>query len=222
MDGLIGVLCLGVGAGTWWWLAARMKKRGRGWLTRQVAGSFAGCFMVVVAAAIAASIGVVENRTSEHEKVAVAEVRKAAPVKSEIKTLQMTPSDYADRINSLLEKYQKPYRVDPTDISVGEVQDVLKANLGPYASLIGAVSKDTGELVDVTLVGAGNGTPASGIEVMFIACAALAAAAPEADHREVFRKLPALMDGEKLTYGRVKLSVKSTEIMGNWFMAAPI
>lgn len=222
MDGLIGVLCLGVGAGTWWWLAGRMKNRGSGWLTRQVAGSFACCFMVVVAVGIAVSMGLVESKAPEPATAAVVEEQRAEPIKNEVKTLGMTPSDYAARINSLLEKYEKPYRVDPADITIGEVQDVLKASLGPYASLIAAVSKDTGKLVDVTLVGAGNGTPASGIEVMFIACAALAAAATEADHREVFKKLPALMDGEKQTYGGVQLSVKSTEIMGHWFMAAPI
>ncbi|MNN66171.1 hypothetical protein D3C81_1817300 [compost metagenome] len=50
MDDLVGVLCLGVGVATWWWLAGRMKKRGSGWLTRQVAGSFACCFMAVAIA----------------------------------------------------------------------------------------------------------------------------------------------------------------------------
>lgn len=122
----------------------------------------------------------------------------------------------------ILKKYEKPYRVDPAVITKGEVQDILKANLGPHASLVAAVSKETGELVDVTLIGAGDGTPLSGVDVMLIASAALAAAAPDSDYRDVFKKLPAMLDGSTQTYGQVKLSVKSTDMMGIWFMAAPI
>lgn len=222
MDNLVGVLCLGVGAGTWWWLAGRMKKRGSGWLTRQVAGSFACCFMAIVFAGIAVSTGVVNSNTPEQANASSVAESKPVAAKVEVKTLRMTPAAYADRINPLLEKFEKPYRVNPAEITRGEVQDILKTNLGPYASLVAAVSKDTGELVDVTLIGAGNGTPASGMEVMLIATAALAAAAPEADYRDVFKSLPKLLEGSEETYGQVKLTVKSTEIMGNWFMAAPI
>ncbi|RRV41191.1 hypothetical protein [Pseudomonas sp. p106] len=222
MDDLVGVLCLGVGAGTWWWLAGRMKKRGSGWLTRQVAGSFACCFMAVVVAGIAVSTGIVENKAPEQAKVPPVTEQHATAAKVELKTLGMTPAVYAKRINPLLEKYEKPYRVDPNEITKGEVQDILKTSLGPYTSLIAAVSKETGELVDVTLIGAGDGKPLSGIEIMLIASAALAAAAPDADYREVFKKLPDMLKGSDQTYGQVKLSVKPTDMMGTWFMAAPI
>lgn len=222
MDDLIGVLCLGVGAGTWWWLAGRMKKNGSGWLSRLIAGSFAGCFMTVVAAGIAVSTGVVESKSPERAKASSAAEQKVTPAVVKVKTLGMTPAVYAERMNQLLEKYEKPYRVDPTDITTGDVQDILKNNLGPYASLVAAVSKETGELVDVTLVGAGDGKPMSGLEIMLIASAALAAAAPDADYREVFKKLPEMIKGNSQTYGRVELSVKSTDMMGTWFIAAPI
>lgn len=222
MDNLVGVLCLAAGAGTWWWLAGRMKKRGSGWLTRQMAGSFACCFMAVVVAGIAVSTGVVKNKVPDPVKAQAVTEQHEIPAKIEIKTLGMTPAVYAERINPLLEKYEKPYRVDPTEITKGEVQDILKTSLGPYASLVAAVSKETGELVDVTLIGAGDGKPMSGIEIMLIASAALAAAAPDADYREVFKKLPEMLKGSEQTYGQVKLSVKSTDMMGIWFMAAPI
>lgn len=222
MDNLVGVLCLGVGAGTWWWLAGRMKKRGSGWLTRQVAGSFACCFMAIVVAGIAVSTGVVKSKTPEQARATSVAEQKPVAAKVEVKTLRMTPAAYAARINPLLEKFEKPYRVDPTEVTKGEVQDILKTNLGPYASLVAAVSKETGELVDVTLIGAGDGKPMSGLEIMLIASAALAAAAPDADHRDVFKKLPDMLKGSTETYGQVKLSVKPTDMMGTWFMAAPI
>lgn len=222
MDDLVGVLCLGVGAGTWWWLAGRMKKRGSGWINRQIAGSFAGCFIAVVVSGIAVSTGIVEtNAPSQAKNPAVTE-KKAIAAEVKVKTLQMTPDVYAERINKLLEMYEKPYRVDPTEITKGEALDILKNNLGPYASLVAAVSKETGELVDVTLIGSGDGKPMSGLEIMLIASAALAAAAPEADYREVFKKLPKMMEGSTETYGQVKLNIKSAGQMGTWFMAAPI
>lgn len=219
MDNLVGVLSLAVGVGTWWWLAGRMKKRGWGWLTRQVAGSFACCFMAVFIAGLAISTGAVESISAEQVKALSAE-KKFTIV--EIKTLRMTPATYAQRINPLLEKYEKPYRVDPKEITEGEVQNILKAKLGPYASLVAGVSKETGELVDVTLIGAGDGKPMSGLEIMLVANAALAAATPEADSRDIFKKLPEMLKGNDQTYGQVKLSVKSTDMMGTWFMAEPI
>jgi hypothetical protein len=222
MDNLVGVLCLAVGVGTWWWLAGRMKKSGRGWLTRQVAGSFACCFMAIFVAALAVSTGIVESKSAEQTNAASAPEQKNVVAKVEIKTLRMTPDTYAQRINQLLEKYEKPYRVVPSEITEGEVQNILKANLGPYASLVAGVSKETGELVDVTLIGAGDGKPMSGLEIMLIASAALSAATPDADSRDIFKKLPELLKGNDQTYGQVKLSVKSTDMMGTWFMAAPI
>lgn len=222
MDDLVGVLCLGVGVATWWWLAGRMKKRGGGWLTRQVAGSFACCFMAVAIAGIAVSTGIVESKTPSQASASVTTKRDITLEASEVKSLQMTPAAYADRINPLLEQFEKPYRVNPTPVSIGEVNNVLKAELGPFSSLILTVSKDTGDIVDVMLIGVGDGSPSSGVEIMLIGTAALAAAAPEANHRDVFKKLPEMMKGSKETYGQVKLSIKSTDQMGTWFMAAPI
>ncbi|MDD1980017.1 hypothetical protein [Pseudomonas asiatica] len=222
MDDLIGVLCLGVGAATWWWLAGRMKKSGSGWLTRQVAGSFACCFMAVMVATIAVLTGTIESKKPEQASAPNVAEQKVALAKVEVKTLRMTPSVYAQRINPLLEKFEKPYRVDPGEVTKGEVQNVLKTNLGPYATLVAAVSKETGEIVDVMLIGVGDGKPLSGLEIMMIGTAALAAAAPEADHRDIFKKLPEMMKGSKETYGQVELSVKSTDQMGTWFMAGPI
>lgn len=232
MEGLIGLLCLGVAVGTWWWLSNRMKKSGRGWLVRTAAGSFAGCFMLFFLVGMAIEIGFIEpttpansevSKTNESQNAQVTEVKATESTQGlKVKSLNMTPTQYADRINPLLKKIEKPYRVDPASIAEGEVQNVLNVQLGPYASLVAAVSKETGDLVDVTLIGIGDGKPASGLEIMMIASAALAAAAPDADQRDVLKGLPELIDGTPKTYGQVKLSVKATEIMGTWFMAAPI
>ncbi|WP_336872642.1 hypothetical protein [Pseudomonas juntendi] len=147
---------------------------------------------------------------------------ESKPAREVVKTLGITPKQYASRINMILEKYEKPYRVSGADVAVGDVNDVFNAKLGPYASLVGVVSKTTGEIQDLTLIGAGDGKPISGIEIMMMASAALAAATPDADYREVFRKLPSMLEGKPEIYGSVKLSVKKTEQVGTWFFATPI
>lgn len=222
MDDLVGVLCIGAGAATWWWLAGRMKKRGSGWLSRQVAGSFACCFIAVVFAGISVSTGIVESKAPEQVSGPSPEAQEVEPLKVDVKSLRMTPVAYAERINPLLEQFEKPYRVNPDEVTNGEVQDVINSKLGPFASLILTVSKDTGDVVDVMLIGVGDGKPSSGLEIMMIGTAALAAAAPGADYRDIFKQLPEMMRGSTETYGQVKLSIKTPDQMGTWFMAAPL
>ncbi|MNJ42056.1 hypothetical protein D3C77_370060 [compost metagenome] len=142
--------------------------------------------------------------------------------KSVIKTLGVTPEEYANRINPIIANFEKPYRVDPSSVKIGEVNNIFSANLGPYASLVAVVSKQTGEIQDITLIGAGDGKPASGLEIMMMASAALAAAAPGADYREVFKQLPTMLEGKTEVFGNVKFSVKSSDQVGTWFFATPI
>ncbi|WP_153785674.1 hypothetical protein [Pseudomonas sp. EMN2] len=160
--------------------------------------------------------------TGGSEKSASVESQKPAVAKVVVKTLGVTPKQYAERINPILKKYEKPYRVDGGAVTVGEVNDIFNANLGPYASLIGSVSKANGEIQEITLIGAGDGKPISGLEIMMMASAALAAAAPEADYKEVFKKLPSMLEGKPEVYGDVKLSVKQSDQVGTWFFATPI
>ncbi len=139
-----------------------------------------------------------------------------------VKTIGITPKQYAERVNANLASLNKPYRVDGAAVETGEVNDILSANLGPYASLVATVSKRSGEVIDVTLIGAGDGKPLSGLDIMMMASATLAAAAPSADYKEVFKKLPSMLDGGSEVYGNVKLSVKKSEQVGTWFFATPI
>lgn len=152
----------------------------------------------------------------------VAPVASKPVEKPEQKTLGITPEVYASRLNPILKKFEKPYRLDPKAVKTGEVANTLSANLGPYASLVASVSKESGEIVELTLIGAGNGTPVSGLEIMSIASAALASAASGSDFREVFKQLPAMIEGKPQIYGDVKLSAKSTQEIGTWFFASPI
>lgn len=235
MDGLVGILALAVLVGTWWWLAGRMKQNGRGWLLRNFAGSSAGCFMGLLVVVLALQVGIIKEKPQADGKPDApasaekpAEVQPAPPVATEPleapvkKSLGVTPEVYASRLNPILKKFEKSYRLDPKAVKDGEVHNTLSANLGPYASLVATISKENGEILELTLIGAGNGSPASGLEIMSVASAALASAAPGADFRDVFKQLPTMMEGKPEIYGNVKLSVKTTQEIGTWFFAAPI
>lgn len=169
--------------------------------------------IVIIFVAVKACSGGNEETSSTTQSKKVEQVA--------VKTLGITPKQYADRINPIIAKFDKPYQVEGT-VEPGEVNDVFTANLGPYASLVGTVSKANGEIIDITLIGAGDGKPMSGLEIMMMASATLAAAAPTADYKEVFKKLPSMLDGTPEVYGNVKLSVKKNEQLGTWFFATPI
>lgn len=157
-----------------------------------------------------------------NEKAASSEKTPLASEKVIVKTLGVTPKQYAERINSIIKKFDKPYSVDGGSVKSGDVNDVFSANIGPYTSLVASVSKENGQIQELTLIGAGDGKPLSGLEIMMMASAALAAAVPEADYKEVFKKLPSMLEGKPEIYGDVKLSVKSTDQVGTWFFASPL
>jgi hypothetical protein len=194
------------------------------------AGKLTGCGIIIVLfLGIAFGIGscmfdapretASTAQTIPAESTAVSQV--PAPAEEERKSLGVSPNAYANRINALLKKLERPYRVDPAQIVKGDVNDVLNSKLGKYTTLVAIVSKK-GEIIDVTVIGGGDGTPASGLEIMMLASAALTAAAPGAEFKEVFTGLPELMNGKTMTYGDVKLSAKRSEELGNWFFAEPI
>jgi hypothetical protein len=234
MDALVMIVALAVCAGAWWLVAKRMKANGRGWFLRNWAGSFTGVFGALVLVALSLEVGLIQpaekptaQTSAEAPNPAVVEAEpednvQPVALKEPAKTLGIQPADYAARVNAVLSTLGKPDRVDASAITSGEVNDVLNAKLGPYAALIAGISKETGEVQDLTVIGAGDGSPASGLEIMMMASAALSAAAPGSDFKEVFKQLPAMMEGKSQTYGQVEVSAKTMDQLGTWFFAAPI
>lgn len=137
-------------------------------------------------------------------------------------TLGIKPTAYADRLNTLLADLELKHRVDATRITVGQVNDVLNAPIGKHAALVASISKTTGEVIDLTVIGSGDGTPASGLEIMMVAAAALTAATDGVEFSEVFEGLPAMIKGQERRYGAIKLGAKNMDQMGTWFFASPV
>lgn len=242
-DLIVLILFLATIAGVWVWLSDRMKRGGRGWFIRNFAGSSAGIFAGLLVVAIAVETGIIKAKddqdteqpqittqaqvaaeTSEPLRPVVQEAPASVEKASDTpqKTLGMTYQSYSKRLNAVLASLDKKYKVTDADFSKGEVNDVWQAKLGKYVAVVATVSKQTGEVVDLVAIGSGDGTPASGLEIMTMASAALTAATTDVEFREVFQGLPAMLKGQARSYGNVKLSVNSTQEMGHWFVASPI
>lgn len=232
MDFLVFVGFVGAWVWVWLWLARRLGRNGRGWFVRHLIGSSVGSVAGLLVVSLALSVGIIssEKKEAEVEKVvqeksptplASTEVVKPAAVQ-EKKTLGFTPDEYAERLNKMLKIADMEHRVHAKQVIVGEVNDVLNISIGKHAALVAGVSKVNGQVLDVVVMGSGDGTPSSGLDIMMVASAALAAAASDVDFSEVFRGLPALIKGQDRTYGDVKLSAQQMDGMGTWFFASPI
>jgi hypothetical protein len=186
--------------------------------------------LLVVVLALAVGIISPEKTETEPEKIVQAvnpvplvspDVSSpAAPVRTK-KTLGVTPAEYADRLNKIFKEVKVKHRVNANQIVRGEVNDVLSIPIGDHAALVASVSKADGQVLSVTVMGSGDGTPSSGLDIMMIASAALAAAATDVEFSDVFRGLPAMIKGQERTYGDVKLSAEVMGEMGTWFFASP-
>ena len=233
MDFVVFVGFVAAWVGVWLWLARRLARTGKGWFLRHLIGSCAGAVAGLLVVSSALSVGIISSEKKEigTEKV----VQKVDPIhdvsppvsKPDVpvlakKTLGVTPDEYADRMNEAFKAADINHRVNAKKIVKGEVNDVLNISIGKHTALVAGISKVNGQVLDVVVMGSGDGTPASGLDIMMVASAALVAAAPNVEFSEVFRGLPAMIKGQDRTYGDVKLSAKQMDGMGTWFFASPI
>jgi hypothetical protein len=201
------------------WLTLRS-----GHSTKARAISFAWLIFSIVLYAVTPSDQVTSTPQSEVAEVAApAAVTKTESIDASAaaseKTLGMTPKLYVLRLNLMLNEMDPTYRLEDEKITEGSVNNVLRGNLGTHAALVATVSKSTGELLSVTLIGAGDGSAASGFEIMLMASAALAAAISDGEPREILEAMPRLLEGNEQYIGGVKLSASKTDVLGTWFHA---
>lgn len=181
-------------------------------------GKLAGCGITVVAfLAICYGIGSWMFSSGDADKQPA-----TAEVIQQPKSLGYTLATYTERLNQLLEKTDRPYRVDASDIEHGEVISVLKSSMGEHAVVLISVATETGQVRDVVLIASGDGTPRSGAEIIIAASTALTAAVPGAELSQSGTWVKEVLEGRPQVVGSVKLSARRTEEMGTWFTAEPL
>ena len=215
----------------WIWVSRKLGQTGKGRFFRHSVGGFAGLFAGYLVVCLALLLGIISPVKKETGTEAV--VQKVEPMPEVIsetkkldvppmKTLRRTAEEYEILLNDAFRVADLKYRVNATTIEKGAVNDLLNITIGKYTVLVARISKVNGELLDVVVMGSGDGTPASGLDIMMVASAALTAASRDVGFSEVFRGMPAMIKGQERTYGDVKLSAKDMDGMGIWFFASPI
>ena len=142
--------------------------------------------------------------------------------KKEIATpdLDMSLALYTRRLNRSFEEYELPWHVSDAKFFEGKVTDSYTAPIGKYAVLSVSVTKKK-QLVSVTVMTSGDGTKSSGSEVLIAASAALSAAAPRTELKDVLNVMPQLVSGESIDAGGVVFRAKNMDSLGLWFFAEP-
>lgn len=235
MDFVVSIGFLVACIWAWRWAALRLSRKGCGWFVRHFMGSCTGLCAGILVVAFAIALGVISPEkkglsqvvpSTASDPAVLAElkapdvsVEKAVAVEK-IKSLGISPDVYAERLNRIFKRVNSKYRVSAKGIVKGEVNDILTTRLGEYTALVATVSKLNGKVIDVTVIGTGDGTSLSGLDILMVASAALAAAAPAAEFEEVLRVLPELTDGQDRIYGNVKISAMKMKGMGVWFFAS--
>ena len=143
-------------------------------------------------------------------------------------SLDMSPDEYRERFNRLLDTLDLPFRA-AFSVVEGSINNVARASLNDHLGLVAVVDKETGQLKSVTLLGSGDGTVESGANILIVAVATLAAATPNGSTKTVGPEVLELMKSfdeeadepaSRIVNG-VKFSHMRTEEFGAFFSAEP-
>ena len=233
MDFIVAVGFLVACIWVWRVVALRLGRKNNGWLVRHFVGSSAGFFAGFCVFTFAIALGIISPEKKDTAPVEAstnsATVMDKEPGTSELtegvvaqeKTLGVTPEIYADRLNTIFKGAKLKHRVGTKVVTQGAVNDSLLIEVSQFTSLVISVSKVNGEMLGLTIIGAGDGTPSSGVDIMLVASAALNAAVPALEFKDLFADLPGLLKGQARVHGDIKLSASKIDQMGTFFFAEP-
>lgn len=240
MDFVVFLAALIVWGVVWVQLYRMYRKRARGWVVSQLVsgtlGTAAGFFVVV----LALGVGLIEARqageTSDVSTPAAVEaVMEATPVAIEpepapapqpppsaSKTFGFNDERYLERLEQALKTVDHTRSIEARPIKEGEVNDSRSIVLSPVVSITLGLDKHSGHIKAITVIGVGDGTDVSGLEILMQASAALSAAVPGASVSEVMKQMPSLLEEKPVRFGNIRLSTMKMEALGTWFLAEPV
>ncbi|MDR0278598.1 MAG: hypothetical protein LBJ37_12010 [Paucimonas sp.] len=198
---VIGIVEIAMWGGLWFWIARRLKRRGSGALTRNLAGAMGGA--VVTLSLFAALF---------HFKV----------LDANPKTFNLTPEQYAAQLNPLLQEWQHHPQLDPQNLTKGKDFDIISAELDPYTTLHVGVSRSTGKVFRVFVDGSFKGDMRAFDHMARLASAALAATHRGTTTDEVYGQLSEMADGRAVVFGEVSMTSEMTPGVGRKFYAEPL
>lgn len=234
MDFVVFLAALIVWGVVWVQLYRMYRKRALGWVMSQmvsgVMGTVAAFFVVVLALAIgvieAPPARELEGLSTPPVVETISEVTRSEPLSastpSASKTFGFNDGQYLERLEQALKTVDHTRPVEARLVQEGKVNNSRSIVLSPVVSITLGLDKHTGEVNAVTVIGVGNGTDASGIEILIQASAALSAAVPDASVGAVMKHMPSLLGEKPVRFGNVRLSTMKMEALGTWFLAEPV
>lgn len=196
-----------------------------------------GLFIVsaLIAAALDGGADDASNASSTSPAPAVAAAPStstpAAPTSepAPAKHFDYTAAEYRKYFNAVMREIDEPARL-PAGVQRGAVNDTFKGEINRHAHLVGVVGKDHGKVLSITVIGAGDGTEASGANILLGALGAMAAAFPDVELKTVGQELNRLItDGSRSpdrkatrTFNGAKLTYSQDDVVGVWITAEPI
>lgn len=156
---------------------------------------------------------------------------KAETKKQVEKYFDITPQEFAKRINVNLTKNDVPFRLK-IKIQSGEVNNTFNHSFNERIGLAGSVDKKTGLLTGITIITSGDGTTESGLNVMAVVISAYSAVLGEntmgtGEPAKIMMKLMEHYQNEPETsqeviLNGVKFGFVPSQQFGNWFLAQPL
>lgn len=220
------------------------KNKKTGVVPRRLHFAFGGIAASFIAFAIAGAL--LPDAAPNDETGKMAEIKADHPAPSESKPAQsasipaataqevekdlgITPDQYADHFNASMKAFDQPFRMKPK-VESGPVNDTFTAHLNDRLAIIASIVKDTGKVRSVMLMGNGDGTAKSGLDVMSVALATISAAFPDLDRKQIGPEVMHLIkavdteaDGQaERTLNGLKMYYVRNDVMGNVFGVEPI
>lgn len=233
MDFVVFLVALIVWGVIWVSLYRIYRQRSWRWVSSQLMSGTMGTAAAFFVVVLALGTGLIEARQAKGvdstlalsaEEVAERSPSEPVPVPAQpaSKTFNFDDKRYLERLEQALKTVDHTRAFETRPVKRGAVNDARSIVLSPVVAITLGLDKQSGQVNAITVVGTGDGTDASGIEILIQASAALAAVVPGASVGEVMRRIPSLFENKPIQFGNIRLTAHKTEALGTWFIAEPV
>lgn len=94
-------------------------------------------------------------------------------------SIGLKPDEFKDRFNQAATEFDSDLRITDLNVDEGSVQDTFQYMLTSHLGLIGSINKQDGSIRSVTILGQGDGTAQSGLNIITSMGILIAAVNPE-------------------------------------------
>lgn len=134
--------------------------------------------LLLASSLILAACGSEDEKTTEVKENQEETTTETPVAVTEETSLDWDQADFENRFNSFIAENQLAITPLAGQIEEGEVQNTLSYDLTPHSSMVAMVNKDTSKIKDIMMIGAGDGSEDSGLNIMVSLGSLIAAADP--------------------------------------------